>query len=124
MQNLQETPRRIRAVVFRDGDLWVAQCLEVDLAISSRRRDELPKLLRNQLRGQAELDRQRGRAPFSGSRPAPAVFHGLYEESEPWREVRLDGSWAAALKSLVHRGAASVVSLATSRHPPAALQRA
>lgn len=117
------TPR-VRAVVFPDGHLWVAQCLEVDLAISSRRREELPKLVRNQLLAQAELDRQRGRAPFSGSRPAPAVFHCLYEESQPWLEIRLDKSWADVLKRLAHRGAESVVSLATSQHAPAALQRA
>lgn len=124
LESAHETPRLIRAVVFRDGELWVAQCLEIDLAISSRRRDELPKLVRNQLRGQAELDRQRGRAPFSASRPAPAAFHRLYEESEPWQEVRLEGSWADAMKRLLHRGTESVVSLATSQHSPSALQRA
>lgn len=114
----------IHAVVFRDGELWVAQCLEVDLAISSRQREAIPKLVRNQLRGQAELDRQRGRRPFSSLKPAPPIFRTLYEESQPWQEVRLDNSWRDVLKRLAHRGAESIVSLATSQHSPAELQRA
>jgi hypothetical protein len=124
LETAHDTPRVLRAVVYFDGELWVAQCLEVDLAISSRQRDELPNLVRNQLRGQAELDRQRDRAPFSASRPAPEAFHSLYVESEPWQEVHLDGSRADGTERLPHRGTGSVVALATSQRSPTALQRA
>lgn len=121
---MNDTPRMIHAVVFLEGELWVAQCLEVDLAISSRQREQLPRLVRNQLRGQVELDRRRGRRPFSSLRPAPPIFHTLYQESRPWQEVRLDFSWVDTLKRLAHRSAESMVSLAMSQRSPAQLQRA
>lgn len=123
-QTLNQTPEVIHAVVFPDGGLWVAQCIEVDLAISARDRQALPKLVRNQLRAQIELDRRRGRPPFSTLKPAPRIFQALYRESDPWQEVRLSNPFVDALKWLAHRGVQSGVALAMSQHSPAELQRA
>lgn len=74
----------ITAIVFRQGRLWVAQCLEVDIAVSVESRDDLPKALRQRLQGQMLLDLRHGVAPFSRFGQAPERFWNLLDHSKPW----------------------------------------
>ena len=106
----------IRAVVFRQGSRWVAQCLEVNLAISAERPEDLPKRVRNQLRTQIGLDRRRGRQPFSTLRPAPARFFDMWEKSEHWKTVSLESRLQDLLRSILHASRKGIVRLAG---PPA-----
>lgn len=74
----------ITAIVFRQGSLWVAQCLEVNIAVSAESRDALPKTLRKRLQGQMLVDLRRGIAPFSRFGQARRDYWELLDRAEPW----------------------------------------
>lgn len=74
----------ITAIVFRQGRLWVAQCLEVNIAVSAESRSVIPKTLRKRLQGQMLLDLRRGIAPFSRFGQARRDYWELLDRAEPW----------------------------------------
>lgn len=82
-----------RAVIFFDRGWWVAQCLEVDLCVSAKTRDALPKKLARQLRGQAALDASRGRRPFEMLPKAPEKFWRMYSEGKAMGPEELKEPW-------------------------------
>lgn len=70
----------LRVVIYRDGDLYMAQGLELDIATQAK---DIPSLLaRLDLTIEAEcaMSRERGGEPFSGISPAPNYFHGLWDK--------------------------------------------
>ncbi len=73
--------KTIRAVAFRNGDYWVAQCLEHDLAALAARLDDLPNELSRVLALHIEASRQNRVEPFNGFPPAPQRFWKMYEAS-------------------------------------------
>lgn len=73
----------IRAVVFRDGDLWVAQCLEYDLATQGRTMEQLRERLEMLLLAQMAVGRKVGRKPFAGMPKAPQEFWERWENAIP-----------------------------------------
>jgi hypothetical protein len=77
---------RIRAVVFREGEHWVAQCLEYSYAIQARELRDLPRELGECLAAQILVSRQMGLEPFEGFEPAPRRFWELYERANPLSE--------------------------------------
>lgn len=74
--------RTIHALVFREGDWWVAQCLEHDLVGLARTLDELPDELCRQLRMQVEISLEAGVEPFISLPAAPARYWKMYEAAE------------------------------------------
>jgi hypothetical protein len=84
---------RFRAVIFFDRGWWVAQCLEVDLCVSAKTRDALPKKLARQLRGQAILDASRGKRPFEMLPRAPEKFWRMYSEATEMGAEELQEPW-------------------------------
>lgn len=85
---------RVRAVVFRSGEWWVAQCLEYDLATQARRLEDLPRELRRLLTVQILASLECGVEPFEGLAKAPARFWKMYENAkskvEPVERETLD----------------------------------
>ena len=73
---------RVRAVVFREGEWWVAQCLEYDLATQARRLEDLPRELRRLLTVQIQASQEYGVEPFEGFSRAPARFWKMYENAK------------------------------------------
>jgi hypothetical protein len=70
----------LRVIVYRDGDHYVAQGLEIDIATQGK---DIPSLLaRFDLTIEAEcaMSRERGGEPFVGIGAAPNFFHGLWEK--------------------------------------------
>ena len=70
----------IRAVFFKDGDLWAGQCLEFDIGVQARDLDTA----RSRLKMAIEIERKtsieiNGEA-FKGIDPAPAYFHEMWEK--------------------------------------------
>jgi hypothetical protein len=67
---------KIRAVAFENGDHWVAQCLEHDIATQARTLDELlyelERILVAHMVGA-------GAAPFATIPKAPQAFWQMYE---------------------------------------------
>lgn len=73
---------RIRAVVFREGDWWLAQCLEYDFAAVSRNLEELPNELQWAVTTQIALSIERGIQPFHGFSPAPRRFWEMFDQAK------------------------------------------
>jgi hypothetical protein len=71
----------IRAIAFKSGDFWVAQCLEHDLAALTVRLNELPNELSRVLALHIEASRQNGIEPFAGFPEAPQRFWQMFEAS-------------------------------------------
>lgn len=90
--NVQENVYRVRAVIFFDRGWWEIQCLEYDIGTSSKSREDLPRKLMAQLRGQIAVDLLHGKRPFETFPRAPEKFWTLYElgtrlefvQKEPW----------------------------------------
>jgi hypothetical protein len=72
---------RIRAVAFRRGNWWVAQCLDYALATQTRTLEELPYELERLLTVQVQASLARGIEPFSDFAPAPPKYWEMYERA-------------------------------------------
>lgn len=72
---------RIRAVVFREGDWWIIQLLEYDLATQVRRLEDVPSVFRRLILGQMEANAALGVEPFHGFSRAPKRFWEMYERA-------------------------------------------
>jgi hypothetical protein len=90
--NAQENVYRVRAVIYFDRGWWEVQCLEYDIGTCSKRREDLPRKLLKQLRGQIALDLLQGKRPFETFPRAPERFWKLYELGTPLGPVAKE-SW-------------------------------
>ena len=70
----------IKAIVFSQDGMWVAQCLDYNFVSCAEAWDELPAELLRQLRAQVEADLEAGKQPFHGYKPAPEKYWTLYNE--------------------------------------------
>ncbi|HEV7672266.1 MAG TPA: hypothetical protein VGS22_27425 [Thermoanaerobaculia bacterium] len=73
--------KTIRAVAFRSGDWWVAQCLEYRIATQSRRLEDLPYELDRLLKVQVAASLEMGIEPFQGFSPAPKKYWEMYAKA-------------------------------------------
>ncbi len=69
----------IRVIIFKDGDLWVAQCLEYDIAAQAGDLDTLRSRLLVTVRAEAEAGVEYNGEAFKGIGPAPRHFHEMWE---------------------------------------------
>jgi hypothetical protein len=74
----------IRAVVFKESDMWVAQCLEYNIASCGDSKEELAENLLGQLSALFEL---RPAEPFADFRPAPSRFFQMFDEAVSQRKA-------------------------------------
>jgi hypothetical protein len=85
--------KHFRVIVFQDGQYWVAQVLEVDIAVQARAPHELPDRMRRALEAEITLSQEQNVKPFSLLRPAPARYESMWKgagsipEEAPWRDV-------------------------------------
>jgi hypothetical protein len=71
----------IRAVVFKEGDWWIIQILEYDLAAQVRRLEDVPNEFRRVLLGQMAANAAIGTEPFHGFSKAPKRYWEMYESA-------------------------------------------
>jgi len=71
----------IRAVVYREGEWWIIQLLEYDLATQVRRLEDVPSEFRRLLLAQMAANAMLGVEPFHGFSKAPRRFWTLYEQA-------------------------------------------
>lgn len=69
--------KEIRVITYKDGDLWVAQCLEYDIAAHAADLETLHARLLVALDAEREESVRRNGVPFAGIDPAPARFHEM-----------------------------------------------
>jgi len=62
---------RLRVILKKDGEWWVARCLEHDVAVQARSLDELQYDLGRVLLSHALFDLQHDRPPLHSIPPAP-----------------------------------------------------
>jgi hypothetical protein len=68
----------IRAIIFEDGDQWVAQCLEYDIAVQGEDLDTVRSRLLVAIRAEAEAGIEFHGEPFKAIEPAPRHFHDMW----------------------------------------------
>jgi hypothetical protein len=73
---------RIRTVLFQEGDKWVAQCLDVDIAAQARTEIDLVYELRRILVSHIRASEQLGVAPFANLPPAPRRYWDMFFRAE------------------------------------------
>lgn len=71
----------IRTLIMKEGDSWVAQCLEYDVGAQAGDLDTLRTRLQAVLDAELEQSMAVHGKPFAGIEPAPAYFHNLWDGS-------------------------------------------
>ena len=93
------TPKySLHAVIFRDGDWWVAQVLEYNLATAAKSLEALPAELERFLTVQIVGSLESGVEPFEDLPKAPQRYWDLYKQSSvrshhETRTVKLPEVW-------------------------------
>lgn len=70
--------KQLRVIIFKDGDLFIAQCLEYDVAAQGRTEEEAQERLEVALRAEAREAKEAGKTLD----PAPAMFHAIYQSND------------------------------------------
>jgi len=68
----------IRVLLSKEGELWVAQCLECDIGAQALNLGELRKRILIAIRAERDESLRRHGKPFGGIGPAPRHFHDLW----------------------------------------------
>lgn len=84
--------QEVRLVVFKDGDSWVAQCLEYDIGAQASNLDDLQNRFIVAFKAECEESLKRNGAPFEGIPAAPKHFHDMWDHKrtealgtpQPW----------------------------------------
>ena len=79
----------IRVLLFRDGEWWIAQCLEYDIAAQARTLPEIEREFGRVLLAQAAIGTERGQPLFEGIPPAPAEFHERFKRAGKRGETKI-----------------------------------
>lgn len=71
---------QVRTVIFKEGDWWVAQCLEFDIATQAKTLKDLAYELQRVLVGHMVVCKQEGIAPFEYLPKAPEKYWKMFGE--------------------------------------------
>lgn len=78
----------LRVLFIKDGDLWVAQCIDRDIAAQGRSVSEAKRAFEHTIIGQILFDLKRGKEPLSDFRPAPASYRAKFDEAEQLMDTK------------------------------------
>ena len=68
----------IRVLLSKEGEHWVAQCLEYDIGVQARDLGQLRKRLLVAIQAERDESLRRHGKPFAGIGPAPQHYHDLW----------------------------------------------
>ena len=68
-----------RVVLFKEGEVWSAQCLEFDIATQAKTPRDLAFAIQRAIAGQVLVAVQNRMTPFKGLSPAPKRFWKMFE---------------------------------------------
>jgi hypothetical protein len=71
---------KLRVVVLKEGNYWLAQALERDLCARADSLDKVKARFALLVELEREYSRQHGKAPFDSIDPAPKHFHDMWEQ--------------------------------------------
>lgn len=83
------TENVIRTVLFKEGDWWVAQCLDVDIAAQAHSEKELYDELWRLLIGRILVSERLGVEPFASLPPAPKRYWDMFFKAQPQPKATL-----------------------------------
>jgi hypothetical protein len=84
----------LSVLLFREDDVWIAQCLEHDICVQASSKDEIRHELERVITAQFLFSNERGKPLFDGLPPAPASFWERYKHAARAEDfpIRLDAS--------------------------------
>lgn len=74
--------KELRFVAFREGDGWVAQCVDYDICTQGTDLAQARRRMNVALRCEAEFTEQKNGKAFAGIDAAPDYFAAMYEAAE------------------------------------------
>jgi hypothetical protein len=80
-----------RVIVFKDGDHFVAQCLEYDICAYAKDEESVKRRFVSIFGFERNLSIERNGSPFAGIDPAPKKFHDLWANCEAAGEFEAPG---------------------------------
>lgn len=78
---MQEKTLVISILFLHEGDSYVAQCLEYDIAAQGKTMPEVKRAIELTLIGQITLDIHSGKRPFEGIPKAPAMYWEIFDKA-------------------------------------------
>jgi hypothetical protein len=74
----------ISAVAFREGDVWIVQCIEYDICTQAKHASAVPAAFKQAIIEHIAIAHHLGKPSFKGLRPAPARFREMFERALPF----------------------------------------
>ena len=92
--NTESGPLSVRVLIFREGESYIAQCLEYDISAFAPDKKTLQKRFVSVFGMERNISLDRGGAHFSGIGPAPQQFHDIWKQqsSEPSSPITYGGT--------------------------------
>lgn len=72
---------KISAIAFHDKGVWVAQCVEYDIAVSAETLPKLRKAFERAVVANICVNEKLGRSGLDGIPPAPSKFRDLFNNA-------------------------------------------
>jgi hypothetical protein len=72
----------VNVVAFQEGDLWVAQCVEYDIAAFAKTITALPRAFERAVAANLCANADLGRSAFEGIPKPPEHFRQLFEDAQ------------------------------------------
>ena len=72
----------VRAIAYKEGDVWVAQALEYDIGAQAADLTTLKRRFELSLAVELEESLRRSDVPFGGIDPAPEYFHKMWDSQQ------------------------------------------
>ena len=76
------TIKKVRVVIFQEGEWLCAHCLEYDFATQAKTLDKLRFGIERMFAGHIAISLANGLRPFKNERPAPKKYWALFERSK------------------------------------------
>lgn len=73
---------QIRAVAFKEGEIYVAQGLEFDICVQAKALSDLPKKFAYSVAANVAISLELGKQPLEGIRPAPQQFFDMFDAAQ------------------------------------------
>ena len=78
---------RLSVLLLKEGESWVAQCLEHDIAAQGKTANDAKHALEKTIAGQGFLDLKSGVSPIVNIKPAPDYYRNLFDKAEKMKHT-------------------------------------
>lgn len=85
----------LRIIAIREGDLWVAQCLEYDICVQGEDLAQAKRRMKVALEHEARITKEKYGVEYKGIPAAPDFFKALFDGTENKLEDNSDFRIAA-----------------------------